>query len=83
MILPDGQLVTQARAVVLQGVHGGLADGIDLERALRTARIAMARRNCEFTPAQERLWRRLFVQTRAERENAILRFRDAISAANG
>ena len=26
--------------------------------------------------AQERLWRRLYLQTRAERENAILRFRD-------
>jgi hypothetical protein len=36
----------------------------------------MDRRNCELTAAEERLWRRLAVQTRVERENAILRFRE-------
>ncbi len=68
--------IAQACSVILQGGSRRLADGIDLERALRTAQVAMGRRNCELTPALERLWRRLYVQTRAERENAILRFRD-------
>jgi UDP-N-acetylglucosamine diphosphorylase / glucose-1-phosphate thymidylyltransferase / UDP-N-acetylgalactosamine diphosphorylase / glucosamine-1-phosphate N-acetyltransferase / galactosamine-1-phosphate N-acetyltransferase len=76
MILPDGQLAPKHVPSFCKATRGGLADGIDLERALRTARIAMGRRNCELTPAQERLWRRVYVQTRAERENAILRFRD-------
>lgn len=76
MILPDGQLSPKHVPSFCKAALGGLADGIDLERALRTARIAMARRNCELTAAQERLWRRLFVQTREERETAILRFRN-------
>ncbi len=76
MILPDGQLSPKHVPSFCKAARGELADGIDLERALRMARIAMGRRNCELTPAAERLWRRLYVQTRAERENAILRFRD-------
>ena len=76
MILPDGQLAPKHIPSFSKAAHGELADAIDLERALRTARIAMGRRNCELTLAQERLWRRLYLQTRAERENAILRFRD-------
>jgi UDP-N-acetylglucosamine diphosphorylase / glucose-1-phosphate thymidylyltransferase / UDP-N-acetylgalactosamine diphosphorylase / glucosamine-1-phosphate N-acetyltransferase / galactosamine-1-phosphate N-acetyltransferase len=76
MILPDGQLSPKHVPSFCKAAHGGLADGIDLERALRTARIAMARRDCELTAAQERLWRWLYVRTREERENAILRFRN-------
>jgi UDP-N-acetylglucosamine diphosphorylase/glucosamine-1-phosphate N-acetyltransferase len=76
MILPDGQLSPKHVPSFCKASHGELAEGIDLERALHTARIAMGRRNCELTLAQERLWRRLYLQTRAERENAILRFRD-------
>jgi UDP-N-acetylglucosamine diphosphorylase/glucosamine-1-phosphate N-acetyltransferase len=76
MILPDGQLAPKHVPSFCKAAHGQLADGIGLERALRTARIAMGRRNCELTIAQERLWRRLYLQTRAERENAILRFRN-------
>jgi UDP-N-acetylglucosamine diphosphorylase / glucose-1-phosphate thymidylyltransferase / UDP-N-acetylgalactosamine diphosphorylase / glucosamine-1-phosphate N-acetyltransferase / galactosamine-1-phosphate N-acetyltransferase len=76
MILPDGQLSPKHVPSFCKAAHGELAEGVDLERALRTARIAMGRRNCELTLAQERLWRRLYLQTRTERENAILRFRD-------
>jgi UDP-N-acetylglucosamine diphosphorylase / glucose-1-phosphate thymidylyltransferase / UDP-N-acetylgalactosamine diphosphorylase / glucosamine-1-phosphate N-acetyltransferase / galactosamine-1-phosphate N-acetyltransferase len=76
MILPDGQLSPKHVPSFCKAARGELADGIDLEKALRTARVAMGRRNCELTPSLERLWRRLYVQTRAERESAILRFRD-------
>jgi hypothetical protein len=61
--------------------RGELTEGVDLEQVLRTARAAMERRNCELTPAEERLWRRLYVQTRVERENAILRLRERDSFA--
>jgi UDP-N-acetylglucosamine diphosphorylase/glucosamine-1-phosphate N-acetyltransferase len=76
MILPDGQLAPKHVPSFCKVVHGELTEGIDLEQALRTARVAMERRNCELTAAEERLWRRLYVQTRVERENAILRFRE-------
>jgi UDP-N-acetylglucosamine diphosphorylase / glucose-1-phosphate thymidylyltransferase / UDP-N-acetylgalactosamine diphosphorylase / glucosamine-1-phosphate N-acetyltransferase / galactosamine-1-phosphate N-acetyltransferase len=81
MILPDGQLAPKHIPSFCKVVRGDLTDGIDLEQALRTARAAMERRNCELTAAEERLWRRLYVQTRVERENAILRFRERDSAA--
>jgi UDP-N-acetylglucosamine diphosphorylase / glucose-1-phosphate thymidylyltransferase / UDP-N-acetylgalactosamine diphosphorylase / glucosamine-1-phosphate N-acetyltransferase / galactosamine-1-phosphate N-acetyltransferase len=76
MILPDGQLSPKHVPSFCKTSHGMLSDGIDVERVLRMARAAMGRRNCELTPAAERLWRKLYVQTRAERENAIRRFRD-------
>jgi UDP-N-acetylglucosamine diphosphorylase/glucosamine-1-phosphate N-acetyltransferase len=80
MILPDGQLAPKHVPSFCKVVRGELTEGMDLERTLRTARAAMERRNCELTPAQGRLWRRLFVQTRVERENAILRWRERESA---
>jgi UDP-N-acetylglucosamine diphosphorylase/glucosamine-1-phosphate N-acetyltransferase len=80
MILPDGQLAPKHIPSFCKVVRGELTDGVDLDRALRTARATMERRNCELTAAQERLWRRLYVQTRVERENAIQRFRERDSA---
>jgi UDP-N-acetylglucosamine diphosphorylase/glucosamine-1-phosphate N-acetyltransferase len=76
MILPDGQLAPKHVPSFCKVVRGELTDDVDLDHALRTARAMMDRRNCELTAAQERLWRRLSVQTRVERENAILRFRE-------
>jgi UDP-N-acetylglucosamine diphosphorylase / glucose-1-phosphate thymidylyltransferase / UDP-N-acetylgalactosamine diphosphorylase / glucosamine-1-phosphate N-acetyltransferase / galactosamine-1-phosphate N-acetyltransferase len=76
MILPDGQLAPKHVPSFCKVAQGELREGLDLEQTLRTARAAMERRNCDMTAAQERLWRRLYVQTRVERENAILRSRD-------
>jgi UDP-N-acetylglucosamine diphosphorylase / glucose-1-phosphate thymidylyltransferase / UDP-N-acetylgalactosamine diphosphorylase / glucosamine-1-phosphate N-acetyltransferase / galactosamine-1-phosphate N-acetyltransferase len=76
MLLPDGKLSPKHVPSFCKLRDGELTDDIDLERALRTARIAMGRRNCELTAAQERLWRRLYVQTRGEREDAITRLRE-------
>jgi UDP-N-acetylglucosamine diphosphorylase/glucosamine-1-phosphate N-acetyltransferase len=81
MVLPDGQLAPKHIPSFCKVARGELTEGVDLERTLRTARAAMERRNCELTAAEERLWRRLYVQTRAERENAILRFRERDSYA--
>jgi UDP-N-acetylglucosamine diphosphorylase/glucosamine-1-phosphate N-acetyltransferase len=80
MLLPNGQLAPRHIPSFCKVAHGELTEGMDLDQALRTARAAMERRNCELTAEQERLWRRLYVQTRAERENAILRFRERDSA---
>jgi UDP-N-acetylglucosamine diphosphorylase/glucosamine-1-phosphate N-acetyltransferase len=81
MILPDGQLAPKHVPSFCRVMRGDLTEVVDLDQALRTARAAMERRNCELTAAQERLWRRLYVQTRVERENAILRFRERDSLA--
>jgi UDP-N-acetylglucosamine diphosphorylase/glucosamine-1-phosphate N-acetyltransferase len=80
MILPDGRLAPKHVPSFCKVVEGQLNEASDLEAALRTARAMMERRNCELTSAQERLWRRLYVQTRVERENAINRFRERDSA---
>jgi UDP-N-acetylglucosamine diphosphorylase / glucose-1-phosphate thymidylyltransferase / UDP-N-acetylgalactosamine diphosphorylase / glucosamine-1-phosphate N-acetyltransferase / galactosamine-1-phosphate N-acetyltransferase len=76
MILPHANLAPKHVPSFCKVQHGELTDGIDLEAALQTAAIVMGRRGCELTAAEERLWRRLSVQTRVERENAILRYRE-------
>jgi len=81
MILPDGQLAPKHVPSFCKVTRGELTEGVDLEQALRTARAAMERRNCELTAEEERLWRRLYVQTRPERESAILRSRERNSFA--
>jgi UDP-N-acetylglucosamine diphosphorylase/glucosamine-1-phosphate N-acetyltransferase len=81
MILPDGQLAPKHIPSFCKVVHGDLTEGMDLDQVLQTARATMERRNCELTAAEERLWRRLYVQTRVERENAIIRLRERDSLA--
>ncbi len=76
MILPDGKLAPKHIPAFAKVLHGDLTDGADIEQSLRSARLMMGRRNVELSGAAERMWRRLFVLTRAERENAIRRFRD-------
>jgi UDP-N-acetylglucosamine diphosphorylase / glucose-1-phosphate thymidylyltransferase / UDP-N-acetylgalactosamine diphosphorylase / glucosamine-1-phosphate N-acetyltransferase / galactosamine-1-phosphate N-acetyltransferase len=80
MILPDGQLAPRHIPSFCKVIRGELTEGMNLEPALRTARATMERRNCELTAAQEQLWRRLYVQTRVEREDAILRVRERDTA---
>jgi UDP-N-acetylglucosamine diphosphorylase / glucose-1-phosphate thymidylyltransferase / UDP-N-acetylgalactosamine diphosphorylase / glucosamine-1-phosphate N-acetyltransferase / galactosamine-1-phosphate N-acetyltransferase len=75
MILPDGHLAPKHVPSFCRLADGELSDWMDVEQSLRTARVVMSRRNCEMTPAQERLWRRLYVRTRVERDNAIMRLR--------
>jgi UDP-N-acetylglucosamine diphosphorylase/glucosamine-1-phosphate N-acetyltransferase len=76
VLLPDGHLSPKHIPSFCKVANGDLSDGVDPEQAIRTARIAMGRRNCELSSAEERMWRRLYVTTRTERENAIHRHRE-------
>ena len=49
---------------------------LDLDAGIQVARTAVGRRGCKLTGAQERLLRFLHDETTAEREAAILRFRE-------
>jgi UDP-N-acetylglucosamine diphosphorylase/glucosamine-1-phosphate N-acetyltransferase len=76
LILPNGGLLPRHIPSFSRLWHGELAEEGDLEHTLQAARIAMGRRNCELTAAQERLLRHLHVATRDERETAAVRFRE-------
>ena len=76
MILPAGELLPKQIPSFCRVWHGQLDDGLDLEGALETARTVMRRRGCQLSDAQERLLRYLHAATKAEREAAILRFRE-------
>lgn len=75
MILPGGELLPKHVPSFSRVWHGQIDDQLDLNSALETARRAMERRNCELTPAQERLLRHLHCQTQDERQLAIDRLR--------
>ena len=75
MILPSGELLPKHVPSFSRIWHGQIDDKLDLESGLATARIAMSRRNCDLSPAQERLLRRLYLQTEQERYDAIARVR--------
>lgn len=72
IILPAGGLLPKEIPSFTTVWHGALSDAIPLERALKAARAAMARRNVELTAADERLLRHAHRQTAQQREKAIL-----------
>lgn len=80
MILPGGELLPKHIPSFSALWHGELTEGINLERTLQAARVALNRRNCELTNAQERLIRTLFDTTASERKQAVLRFREKQAA---
>ncbi len=75
MILPGGELLPKHVPSFGRVWHGVIDDQQDMESALATARHAMERRNCELTPAAERMLRHLHAQTQTERAAAVDRSR--------
>lgn len=75
MVLPSGELLPKYIPSFSSFRRNQLVPTIDLENGLEAARIAMHRRNCELTDAQERLLRFLFAELRAGRELAATHFR--------
>lgn len=73
MILPGGELLPKHVPSFSRVWHGQIDDQLDVESGLATARVAMSRRNCDLSPAQERLLRRLYLQTEQERYDAVAR----------
>ncbi|MHC4879957.1 MAG: putative sugar nucleotidyl transferase [Planctomycetota bacterium] len=73
MILPGGELLPKHVPSFSRVWHGEIDNRLDLESGLQTARMAMSRRNCDLSPAQERLFRRLYLQTEQERHDAVSR----------
>lgn len=73
MILPGGGLLPKHIPSFCRIWHGKLEelDPIDIEKSCETAKIAMGRRNIEFTLAQERLIRRTYQLHYSERESAV------------
>ena len=73
MILPGGGLLPKHIPSFCRIWHGKLEelDPIDIEKSCETAKVAMGRRNIEFTHAQERLIRRTYQLHYSERESAV------------
>lgn len=74
LILPAGELLPKHIPSFTRFWHGQIeALPESLESSFQTARVAMSRRNCQFTPAMERLLYQVFAATTAEREQAVQR----------
>lgn len=76
MLLPSGELLPKHIPSFTNIWHGRLEGGLPLKRSFIAATKAMERRNCELTPAQQRLLECLYQNTRAERDAAITQFRE-------
>lgn len=79
MVLPGGRLLPRHIPSFCNISFGELASDSPLEVNLQTARMAMARRGCEFTPAAEELFRFLHRATAHERQRAMERATGRIS----
>ena len=75
MILPGGELLPRHIPSFTAVWHGELAEAITFERSLAAARIAMERRDCRLTGAEERLLRHVYETTQPERDDALARCR--------
>lgn len=74
MILPGGRLLPKHIPSFSRIWHGAIEEFPDgLEPTLAAARTAMGRRQCELTPAMERLLRTVYALTSDERKRTIQR----------
>ena len=74
MILPGGRLLPKHIPSFSRIWHGAIEEIPEgLDPSLVSARTAMGRRECRFTPAAERLLRTVYQLTAGERQRAIAR----------
>lgn len=71
LVLPGGRLLPRHIPSFCNVSFGELACDWPLDQNIATAKIAMSRRGCEFTPAAERLFRLLYEKTESERSAAM------------
>jgi UDP-N-acetylglucosamine diphosphorylase/glucosamine-1-phosphate N-acetyltransferase len=64
-------------------LEGVVTKGFGKKRLYDTAKAAMSRRKCRWTPADEAMWDEIFKLTAAPRDEAVKKGRRAISAAQG
>jgi hypothetical protein len=73
LIVADGKLLPKFLPCFSRYVDGRLANDIDKAKLYETARIAMSRRQCAWTTAEEAMWDAVFAMTAADRDAAIER----------
>ena len=73
MVLPGGPLLPKFIPSFSMIWFGEVRESWDLQRSLETAKVAMGRRDCEFTRAQADLVRFLHTKTAANRASAVER----------
>lgn len=71
MVLPGGPLLPKYVPSFSVVWFGQIRESWDLERSLQTAKVAMSRRDCDFTDAQAELIRFLHNDTAATRASAV------------
>jgi len=75
MIVTIGKLLPKFLPSFGAYIEGSLTEGFGKQALYATAKAAMSRRNCVWTPADEALWDAVYEMTAPEREEAILKGR--------
>jgi UDP-N-acetylglucosamine diphosphorylase/glucosamine-1-phosphate N-acetyltransferase len=80
MVLPGGELLPKHIPAFSRYWHGAVEELPRTDAAIETARVVMSRRGCRLTLAAERLLRRVFEMSAAEREQTQSRAEEAALA---
>jgi UDP-N-acetylglucosamine diphosphorylase/glucosamine-1-phosphate N-acetyltransferase len=75
MVLATGKPLPKFIASFTWLIDGAATKGFGRKKQYETAKAAMARRNCQWTEAQERMWNAVFEMTAPVRNDAIKRGR--------
>ena len=71
MIVTDGKLLPKFLPSFAWFVEGAVTNGFGKQKAYETAKMAMSRRQCTWTPADEALWDTVYEMTAPVREEAV------------
>ncbi|MGW8256359.1 MAG: putative sugar nucleotidyl transferase [Thermoguttaceae bacterium] len=75
LIVGEGKLLPKFIPCFAWYLFGAVNKGAGKKKLYETAKIAMSRRNCQWTEADEKLWDEVYNLTATEREEAIQRSR--------
>jgi UDP-N-acetylglucosamine diphosphorylase / glucose-1-phosphate thymidylyltransferase / UDP-N-acetylgalactosamine diphosphorylase / glucosamine-1-phosphate N-acetyltransferase / galactosamine-1-phosphate N-acetyltransferase len=78
LIATHGKLLPKFMPCFSWFVEGAVTKGFGKKKVYETARVAMSRRKCQWTEAEERMWDEIYNLTAPEREEAIKRGRNII-----
>ena len=76
LIATNGKLLPKFMPCFSWYVEGIVTKGFGKKQVYETAKIAMSRRKCEWTAAEETMWDEVFTMTAPERNEAIKRGRN-------
>jgi UDP-N-acetylglucosamine diphosphorylase / glucose-1-phosphate thymidylyltransferase / UDP-N-acetylgalactosamine diphosphorylase / glucosamine-1-phosphate N-acetyltransferase / galactosamine-1-phosphate N-acetyltransferase len=81
LVATDGRLLPKFIPAFGWYIEGAITTGFGKEKLYAAARVAMGRRNCRWTPADQSLWDAVYEMTAADRDLAIRKSRKQLGGS--